>query len=157
VTSEPQEKAAGPTKAICVMQPLSGSKVHGVIHFTQTGGEVEVTGKITGLTPGLHGFHVHEFGDMTDEKGMSTGAHFNPTGAPHGGLKSKMRHVGDLGNVMADDKGVATIKLRDKMISLHGPHSIIGRGLIVHAKPDDEKSQPSGDAGDRIGGGVIGI
>src|SRR5262249_9533743 len=71
-------KAAAPTKAVCVMTPLSGSKVSGLIYFTQKGDEVEVTGQITGLTPGLHGFHVHEFGDMTSMDGMSTGAHFNP-------------------------------------------------------------------------------
>ncbi len=139
------------------MTPLSGSKVHGVIVFTQKGHTVHVKGKITGLTPGLHGFHVHEYGDMTDDKGMSTGGHFDPDKTKHGGPDSKERHVGDLGNVKANDKGVAEIDITDKMLSLSGPHSIIGRGLIVHAKADDLKSQPAGDAGGRIGGGVIGI
>jgi superoxide dismutase, Cu-Zn family len=148
---------AGPTKAICVMQPLSDSKVGGKIVFTQKGDEVEITGEITGLTPGLHGFHVHEFGDMTSKDGLSTGGHFNPDGKPHGGPHDKNRHVGDLGNVKADDKGVVTLNMKDKLIQLDGPHSILGRALIVHAKADDEKSQPSGDAGGRIGGGVIGI
>jgi superoxide dismutase, Cu-Zn family len=147
----------GPTKAICVMQSLSGSKVKGTIVFVQKGDKVHVKGRISGLTPGLHGFHVHEFGDLTDPKGMSTGGHFNPEGAPHGGIKSAKRHVGDLGNVKADKNGVATIDFTDTMISLHGKHSIIGRGLIVHEKADDEKTQPTGDAGGRIGGGVIGI
>jgi Cu-Zn family superoxide dismutase len=152
-----KDKVAPPTKAICVMQSLSGSKVTGVVIFTQKGDEVEITGKISGLTPGLHGFHVHEFGDLTDAKGMSTGPHFNPDGKKHGGPHDKDRHVGDLGNVKADANGVAELNFKDKMIQLHGPHSIVGRGLIVHAKADDEKSQPAGDAGDRIGGGVIGI
>jgi Cu-Zn family superoxide dismutase len=151
------QKMHVPTKAICVMTALSGSKVHGVIHFTQKGDMVHVKGKITGLTPGLHGFHVHEYGDMTDDKGMSTGGHFDPDKKMHGGPKSKERHVGDLGNIKANDKGVAEIDMMDKLLSLHGPHSIIGRGLIVHAKADDLKSQPSGDAGGRVGGGVIGI
>jgi Cu-Zn family superoxide dismutase len=150
-------KMPGPTKAICIMTPLSGSKVHGKIVFTQKGDEVHLKGKITGLTPGLHGFHVHEFGDLSSDDGLSTGAHFNPEGAPHGGPHSKKRHVGDLGNVKADESGTAVIDMTDKMLSLHGKHSIIGRALIVHAKEDDEKSQPAGDAGGRIGGGVIGI
>ncbi|MCI0464722.1 MAG: superoxide dismutase family protein [Gemmataceae bacterium] len=151
------QKVHMPTKAICVMTPLSGSKVHGVIVFTQKGHTVHVKGKITGLTPGLHGFHVHEYGDLTDDKGMSTGGHFDPDKTKHGGPDSKERHVGDLGNVKANDKGVAEIDLMDKMLSLSGPHSIIGRGLIVHAKADDLKSQPAGDAGGRVGGGVIGV
>ena len=152
-----KEHVAGPTKAICVMSPLSDSKVSGVITFTQKGAEVEITGSISGLTPGEHGFHVHEFGDLTSKDGKSTGGHFNPDGKKHGGPHDKDRHVGDLGNIKADNKGVATLNMKDKVIQLDGPHSIIGRGLIVHAKADDEKSQPSGDAGGRVGGGVIGI
>ena len=155
--SDEQGKDKPPTKAICVMTPLSGSQVSGVVYFTQKGDEVEITGQIKGLTPGLHGFHVHEFGDMTSKDGMSTGGHFNPEGKPHGGIHAKERHVGDLGNVTADANGVVTLNIKDKMIQLHGPHSILGRGLIIHAKADDEKTQPSGDAGGRIGGGVIGV
>jgi superoxide dismutase, Cu-Zn family len=150
-------KEAAPTKAICIIQPLSGSKVEGKVMFVQDGHKVHVKGKITGLTPGLHGFHVHEFGDLSDKKGMSTGGHFNPEGAPHGGIKSPKRHVGDLGNVKADESGTAVLDFTDTLIALHGKHSILGRGLIVHEKADDEKTQPTGDAGGRIGGGVIGI
>ena len=94
---------------------------------------------------------------MTSKDGMSTGGHFNPEGKMHGGIHSKERHVGDLGNVMADKSGVVTLNIKDKMIQLHGAHSILGRALIIHAKADDEKTQPSGDAGGRIGGGVIGV
>jgi Cu-Zn family superoxide dismutase len=148
---------AGPKKAICVMQSLSGSKVTGVVYFTQKGDVVEITGKISGLTPGLHGFHVHEFGDLTSNDGLSTGGHFNPDKMPHAGPKAEKRHVGDLGNVTADADGNVVLNTTDKVIKLHGPHSIIGRGLIVHAKADDEKTQPTGDAGGRVGGGVIGV
>jgi Cu-Zn family superoxide dismutase len=152
-------KMAGPTKAVCVIQPLKlgKGKVHGVVYFTQKGDMVHVTGKISGLTPGLHGFHVHEFGDLTKDDGLSTGGHFNPEGLPHGGPKSDKRHVGDLGNIKADESGTAVIDMKDKLLSLHGKHSIIGRGLIVHEKEDDEKTQPTGDAGGRVGGGVIGV
>ena len=150
-------KMTGPTKAICIIQSLSGSNVGGVVYFTQTGDMVQVKGKITGLTPGLHGFHVHEFGDLSSKDGLSTGGHFNPEGQPHGGREAHKRHVGDLGNVKADASGTATLDFTDKLISLQGKHSILGRGLIVHAKADDEKTQPTGDAGGRVGGGVIGV
>jgi Cu-Zn family superoxide dismutase len=150
-------KMMGPTKAICIMQPLSDSKVKGVVTFTVKGDKVVVKGRISGLTPGLHGFHVHEFGDMTSADGLSTGGHFNPEGKMHGGQKAKDRHVGDLGNVMANANGVAEFEFADPLVKLSGPHSILGRGLIVHAKADDEKTQPTGDAGGRVGGGVIGV
>jgi Cu-Zn family superoxide dismutase len=88
---------------------------------------------------------------------MSTGGHFNPEGLPHGGREAKERHVGDLGNVTADSNGVASFKMLDHKVKLSGPHSVIGRGLIVHAKEDDEKTQPTGDAGGRVAGGVIGV
>jgi Cu-Zn family superoxide dismutase len=150
-------KMDGPTKAICIIQPLSGSKVQGTVTFTKSGEAVMVKGKITGLTPGLHGFHVHEYGDLSSNDGLSTGGHFNPEGEPHGGREAHKRHVGDLGNIKADESGTAAFEFTDKMIALHGKHSILGRGLIVHAKADDEKTQPTGDAGGRIGGGVIGV
>jgi Cu-Zn family superoxide dismutase len=146
-----------PKKAVCVMTPTKGSQVSGVVTFTQKGDEIEITGEIVGLTPGKHGFHVHEFGDLNSPDGMATGGHFNPDKEKHGGPHDKMRHVGDLGNVEADASGKVTLKMTDKLIQLHGPHSIIGRGLIVHAKADDLKSQPAGDAGGRMAQGVIGV
>jgi Cu-Zn family superoxide dismutase len=112
---------------------------------------------VTGLTPGAHGFHVHEFGDCSMADGTCAGAHFNPTGAPHGGPDDARRHAGDLGNVKADESGKAIYKRVDKMLALNGPSSIIGRSIIVHAAPDDLKTQPSGNAGARVGCGVIGI
>lgn len=143
-------------KAICIVNPLSKSKVHGLLRFTQTGHTVELKGEIFGLTPGKHAFHVHEFGDMTSQDGMSTGAHFNPDKKPHGDRHDKDRHVGDLGNITADEDGKAVVHLKDNVISLHGKHSIIGRAIIIHDKADDF-SQPVGNAGGRIGGGIIGI
>jgi superoxide dismutase, Cu-Zn family len=150
-------KQEGPTKAICVMTPTKGSKVHGVVTFTRKGDAIEITGEITGLTPGPHGFHVHEYGDLNSDDGMATGGHFDPDKKMHGGPHDKNRHVGDLGNVEADKSGRVKLNITDKVIQLHGPHSIIGRGLIVHAKADDLKSQPSGDAGGRVAQGVIGV
>jgi Cu-Zn family superoxide dismutase len=150
------EKKAHVTKAICVVLPKSGSKVHGVLTFTQKGHSVTIKGEISGLEPGKHGFHVHEFGDITDAKGMSTGGHFDPAHSKHGKPEDEKRHVGDLGNITADDSGKAAIDITDSVISLNGPHSIIGRAIIVHAK-EDIFTQPVGDAGGRVGAGVIGI
>jgi Cu-Zn family superoxide dismutase len=142
-------------KAVCVIHGLGKNKVHGVITFTQHGDEVEISGKITGLSEGKHGFHVHEFGDCSSPDGLSAGGHFDMAKHDHGGPDSDNRHIGDLGNIEADGNGLAVIKKTDKVISLNGAHSIIGRSIIVHAKEDDLKDIKS--AGPRIGCGVIGI
>ncbi|HKI36245.1 MAG TPA: superoxide dismutase family protein [Gemmataceae bacterium] len=162
LTAAEEKKAdapKGPKKAVCVLTPTKASKgdVHGTVTFTQTDDGVEITGEITGLTPGKHGFHVHEFGDLGSADGMATGGHFNPDMHKHGGPEDKERHAGDFGNIVANEDGKATIKMTDKLIALSGAHSILGRALIVHAKADDLKTQPSGDAGARIAQGVIGV
>jgi Cu-Zn family superoxide dismutase len=151
-----EKKSAAPTKAVAVLHGLGGSQVMGTITFTQRDGFVEISGEISGLTPGEHAFHVHEFGDCSDPKGMSAGGHFNPEGHQHGAPDSDMRHVGDLGNIKAEGEGKLSLKLEDKVIQLHGPHSIIGRSLIIHEKRDDF-GQPVGNAGGRVACAVIGI
>jgi len=145
------------TKAVAVLHPTKDSKVEGVVTFLKQGSAIRVEGRVTGLTPGKHGFHVHEFGDVSSEDGMATGAHFDIAKHMHGGPDDKDRHSGDLGNIEADASGKATIKMTDKGIALHGANSILGRALIVHAMPDDLKSQPSGNAGARIAQGVVGV
>lgn len=123
---------------------------------------MEVTGVISGLSKGLHGFHVHEFGDNTNGC-ISAGAHFNPHNKDHGGPDHEVRHVGDLGNITAGDDGVAQIDIKDSIISLQGEHNVIGRTVVVHADPDDlgqgghELSKTTGNAGGRLACGVIGI
>ncbi len=146
-----------PTKAICLLTPTKDSKVYGTVTFTVKGDVVEIAGTIVGLTPGKHGFHVHEFGDLNSADGTATGGHFNPEKLKHGDPHGSERHVGDLGNIEADASGKASWTTTDKLIKLHGKHSIIGRGLIVHAKADDLTTQPTGDAGGRVAQGVIGI
>lgn len=143
--------------AIAVLQPVGDSGVEGVIRFTREGEAVRISGTISGLTPGKHGFHIHEFGDTSDvQTGKSAGGHFNPTGEEHGRPDDPRRHVGDLGNIEADDSGEATISMEDKVIRLNGPHAILGRAIVVHEK-EDQFTQPSGDAGDRVAFGVIGV
>lgn len=146
------------TKAVVVLHPTEGNDVAGTVTFTAgAGGTVDVVGDLTGLTPGQHGFHVHELGDCTAPDGTSAGGHFNPENVEHGGPDAAVRHVGDLGNVDADDSGTAHYERTDSMIALSGPHSIIGRAVIVHQGADDLVSQPTGDAGARVACGVIGI
>ncbi len=151
------QKPSKVTTAVAVVHALGDNKVKGKVTFTKKDDGVEIVAELTGLTPGEHGFHVHEFGDCSMADGKCAGGHFNPTGAPHGGPDDAKRHVGDLGNITADDSGKAIYKRVDKLIALHGPNSIIGRSVIIHAKADDMKTQPTGDAGDRIGCGTIGI
>jgi Cu-Zn family superoxide dismutase len=146
-------EAALPKRGICLIVAKEDSKVAGVVEFVQHEKTLHLTGEITGLSPGEHGFHIHEFGDLRDPKGMSTGGHFNPKGHKHGALGANERHEGDLGNVKANEAGVAKVDVKVEGLSLH---FVLGRSLVVHAKPDDY-SQPTGNAGPRVGVGVIAI
>ena len=146
-----------PTKAIAVLASTNGSNVEGTVTFTKAGDEMKVVADMTGLTPGKHGFHIHEFGDCSSPDGKAAGGHFNPTNHPHGGHDATHRHAGDLGNIEADSSGKAHLELTDKMMTMSGENSIIGHGVIVHEKADDLKTQPTGDAGGRVACGVIGV
>jgi len=143
-------------RAICILKPMSKSNVKGTIWFVQTGHKVMIKGEVTGLKEGKHGFHIHEFGDLTDAKGMSTGGHFNPTNKKHGKPSDEERHVGDLGNIVADKDGKAKINMTDSVISLHGKHSIVGRAVVIH-EDEDDFGQPVGHAGNRLAAGVVGL
>jgi superoxide dismutase, Cu-Zn family len=144
------------TKAVCVVTPLGDSKAMGKVTFMKEADGVLITAEFSGLTPGDHGFHVHQWGDISAADGTSTGGHFNPENHDHGRPEATDRHVGDFGNLTADAQGNAKYSRVDKVITLSGPESIIGRGIIVHANPDDF-SQPTGNAGGRVASGVIGI
>lgn len=144
-------------KAIAVLHPASGSKVSGTVTFEETDQGLHIVAHVEGLTPGSHGFHVHEWGDTSAPDGTSAGGHYNPTTHPHGAPTDKERHVGDLGNLEANDQGVAHLDWTDPVMKLDGPGSIIGRGVVVHEKADDLKSQPTGNAGGRIAVGVVGV
>jgi Cu-Zn family superoxide dismutase len=152
------QPAAEVTKAVCVVHPLGNSNVKGTVTFTKRAEGVEVVANITGLTPGEHGFHVHEWGDCTSADGMSTGSHYNPASTAHGRPEAApgARHAGDFGNIRADAQGNANYRRVDAVLALNGPQSIIGRAIIIHANPDDF-SQPVGNAGGRVACGVIGI
>jgi Cu-Zn family superoxide dismutase len=145
------------TKAICLLHPTQGSETMGTVTFVQKPDGILITADVNGLSPGKHGFHIHEFGDCSKLDGKSAGGHFNPTARNHGGAESEERHVGDLGNLVAGDDGTAHYEWTDKLISFSGPNSILGRAIIVHAGEDDLTSQPTGNAGARLACGVIGL
>ncbi|HEV3258866.1 MAG TPA: superoxide dismutase family protein [Gemmataceae bacterium] len=157
VTAKEADPDAGPKKAIAVVHGIGDHKVHGTVTFTKHDDSIEISIKLSGLTPGEHAFHIHEFGDCSSKDGMAAGGHFNPEKHKHGGPHAEQRHVGDLGNIKADDDGKVELTLDDKLIQLQGPHSIIGRSVIVHEKADDLKTDPAGNAGARIACGVVGI
>ena len=143
--------------ATAKLEPRSGSKVEGTVTFTQIGDVVRVSGEVRGHTKGPKGFHIHEKGDCSDPKGMSTGGHFNPHTAKHGGPYDPVRHAGDLGNIVFDDQGVSKLNFTVGGISVTRDKSdgIIGRGLIVHGDRDDLETDPTGNAGARAACGVI--
>jgi len=149
--------AATSMKAVAVISPLKGSGVRGIVTFEAVEHGVRVTADLSGLTPGKHGFHIHEFGDCSSDDGSSAGGHFNPMGMPHSMPSADKRHAGDMGNIEANADGKAHIDYVDAVMSLTGEHAIIGHAVIVHEKEDDLKTQPTGNAGGRIACGVIGI
>lgn len=142
-------------EAVAKMSPTEGNEANGTVTFTQVEGGIRVVAHFEGVPEGDHGFHIHEFGDCSSGDGKSAGGHFNPEGMPHGGPDSEKRHVGDLGNITADASGVAKKDYVDPVLTFDGPNSIIGKGVILHADPDDLTSQPTGAAGARIACGVI--
>jgi superoxide dismutase, Cu-Zn family len=152
-----QTKTGSVQKAICVLYPTRGNDTYGTITFTHAEGGVKVVLDMKGLTKGLHGFHIHEFGDCSTDDGTSAGGHYNPAMKSHGGPADMERHAGDMGNFEADAAGNAHLEYVDKVMTLEGKNSIIGRSVIVHKNADDMKSQPAGNSGPRIACGVIGI
>lgn len=150
-----QDTSEGATSAQVQLEPTKGNELSGTVTFTVVPEGVLVEADLDGLKPGKHGFHVHEHGDCSAPDASSAGGHFNPTNSKHGGPDSPERHVGDLGNLEADQDGHAHYSRVDKLIKLDGPNSIIGKSIIVHADPDDLTSQPAGNAGARIACGKI--
>ena len=160
--------------AVCVFTNNANKNILGKVVFTETKRGLQIKINISGISPGKHGFHIHEYGDLTEGCG-SLCSHYNPTGSVHGSRNSEERHLGDLGNVVANDKGVVDMTIYDKYLSIHGKYSILGRSVVVHEKEDDlglggldkngnvinkeitEESLKTGNAGKRIACGVIGF
>lgn len=142
------------SELVATVMPVGDSGVSGSVIFSEAENGVSVQGNFERLEPGKHGFHIHQYGDCRAEDGTSAGGHFNPAKNDHGAPTNIERHMGDLGNIEADENESATITYVDETVTLS---QILGRGIIIHAGEDDLTSQPTGAAGSRIACGVIGI
>lgn len=140
--------------AMATINPVKGNNVRGKVTFTKVDSGIKIVANIEGLKPGKHGFHIHEYGDCGDDA-AAAGAHFNPTKHKHGAPDDFDRHVGDLGNLEANEKGYAHYEQIDSVIALEGDNSIVGRSIVVHSDADDFHTQPAGASGSRIACGII--
>ena len=141
----------GPT-AVAQLDASRGSTVWGKVNFVEIGGKVTVRADVRGLRPGAQfGFHVHEKGHCS-----APGEHFNPTGKPHGHYRVAERHVGDLINLQSDAEGNAVYAFETNLLTVTaGPASVVGRTIVIHADPDDYRTQPAGNSGGAIACGLI--
>lgn len=144
--------------AMTALQPTSGQTAQGTVHFQELrDGSVEVQVDLTGVAPGVHGFHVHEFGNCGDN-GNAAGGHFNPTSMPHASPEAASHHAGDFGNVTAAANGEVHTRFVTRSITVaEGPRSVVGKAVILHTNPDDLVTQPTGNAGGRISCGVVSL
>lgn len=139
------------------LQPTRGNTATGSVMFHQHGDHVMAHVRLEGLKPNAeHGFHIHDKGDCSSGDGMSAGGHFNPTSKPHGRHGQGEHHAGDLPSLKADANGKVDVHVDLVGVSIgSGPSDIVDRGLIVHADPDDFRTQPTGNSGPRIACAVI--
>ena len=151
--AKPAEKKSG---ILAELAPTTAdSSAKGNLKFEQKEGAVLITGNISGLKPNAwHAFHVHQNGSCADA-GNAAGGHFNPTNQPHGMHGAGNHHVGDLPALRSDSKGVALVDVTSESVALSGANSVIGKAVIVHADDDDYTAQPTGNAGARIGCGIV--
>jgi Cu-Zn family superoxide dismutase len=146
----------GGPSATAELKPTQGNTASAVVSFRQEKGGVVMTAEAQGLTPGPHGFHIHEKGDCSAPDGTSAGGHFNPTGKPHGDPMHGEHHAGDMPMLVADAAGKARLEARLEGLAIgSGATDIVGRSVIIHAAPDDFKTQPTGNSGARVACGVI--
>lgn len=151
--------AKNPNRSLIIasLEARSGSAVGGQLRISRNGTEIHLRARVTGLDPGSeHGFHIHEKGDCSAPDAASAGGHFNPGGSAHGRFGDAAHHAGDLPSLRADARGVARVDADLSTLDWDGAKGIKGRAIIVHAKPDDFTSQPSGNAGARVACAVIG-
>ena len=147
--------------AKCVLFPNKDSNITGEVSFSQESSTfpTTVTAKVYGVKS-IHGFHIHEF-PAKNEDCMTAGNHYNPLNMTHGGPADDIRHNGDLGNLkMEDGKSVIDTKFIDRIITLYGKYSIVGRTCVIHALEDDlgkdgKDSKINGNAGPRLACGIV--
>lgn len=142
-------------QAVAVLAPAPNQQVKGQVTFKEEAQGVRVTAEISGLTPGKHGFHLHEKGECNPPDFTSAGGHWNPTSAKHGSPEGGDHHYGDFGNIEANQQGVAKLDRVFHWLSFTGTNSFVGKAVVVHGNPDDLTSQPAGNAGPRVACGVV--
>lgn len=142
--------------AMAELAPTKGNTAKGTVSFTSRGDRLLVVADVSGLSPGGHGFHIHEKGDCSADDATSAGGHFNPLGKPHADPASHDRHAGDMPMLMADASGNARLNTEIDLATIGGGSTdIVGRSVIVHKDADDFKTQPTGNSGARVACGVI--
>jgi len=148
---------AGGAKASAALESRSGSKATGKVTFTERDGKVSMKVVVNGLTPGEHAIHLHEKGDCSAADAASAGGHWNPSEEDHGKWGHAPFHHGDIGNLVANEKGKATVTVQSELWTIgDGKLSdVVGHAVIVHDKADDFTTQPTGNAGGRVACGVI--
>ena len=163
-TSTTDTQGAAPTSAPLVaganLAAASGSLVSGKLSLMPMNGGVHITGEVGGLAPNsVHGIHVHETGDCSAADASSAGGHFNPATQPHGKAGAGAHHAGDMDNLTANADGVARVSLHLAGVTLgsSAANDVVGRAVVVHAAPDDYRSQPAGNSGARVACGVVAV
>jgi Cu-Zn family superoxide dismutase len=151
-TTRPEPEVLTDTITVPI-EARSGANLSGRAVLVQRDGGVDVHIEIEGAPPGPHGVHIHQVADCSAPDATSAGEHFDPDGEPHGLPEDAYHHAGDLGNVTVDANGHGELRLFVPGATLERGYakSLVGRALIVHAAPDDGRSQPSGNSGERIG------
>jgi superoxide dismutase, Cu-Zn family len=153
----PPQAPAATSAAVAPLDARSGSTASGQAAFSAEAGKVTMKVTMKGLTPGPHAIHLHEKGDCSDPEGKSAGGHWNPTNEAHGRWGDAAFHHGDIGNLVADASGSATLTFSTDLWTIGGAAAsdVIGRAVIVHEKVDDFQTQPTGNAGGRVACGVV--
>src|SRR5580700_8847198 len=153
----PRAQAQGMShNATAILKPTKGSKTKGTVRFNEIPPKVHIVADVTGLSPGKHGFHIHEKGDCSSPDASSAGGHFNPDNMKHGGPDASEHHMGDLGNIEARANGRAHYERTVNFLEIAvDPNTIDGKAIIVHAQEDDLHTQPTGNSGARLACGII--
>jgi Cu-Zn family superoxide dismutase len=153
ISTNPAPPGAGQTADVTLQS--QDSKVSGTVHFTSEAAGVHVVADVKGVKPGQHGFHLHEKGDCSSPDYKSAGGHFNPANAAHACDPTNPRHAGDFGNITVGADGTGHLDITTTALSFDGPNSVAGKAVILHTGVDDCKTQPTGNAGDRLACGVV--
>jgi len=156
-SSEAPEASGHELAAAAELAAAPGSAAHGTVTMTFQSGGVHIVADLEGLTPGAHAFTILAASGCASPDSVPSPAHFNPTAQPHGDGDSGMRHLGDLGNLVADEGGRVHLDRLERSLTLEGPEAIVGHALAVHARPDQPTVQPDGDAGPVVACGVIAL